>query len=121
MKRRKPLPKTFIATYAKVACSKLYDWKTPVTAADQLDDCVLLSYEEQAIPLSRVLTGRRRAHGQNPVEVSFEDDERPIGHRTMDKPRQGMSLVNAPHRSGRGRGALTCSRYRSGRRVVPFP
>jgi hypothetical protein len=29
---------TFIDTYAKVACAKLYDRKTPITAADLLND-----------------------------------------------------------------------------------
>src|SRR5580704_6511871 len=31
---------TFIDTYAKVACAKLYDRKTPITAADLLNDRV---------------------------------------------------------------------------------
>ncbi len=32
---------TFIDTYAKVACAKLYDRKTPTTAADLLNDRVI--------------------------------------------------------------------------------
>src|SRR5215471_6068911 len=32
---------TFIDTYAKVACAKLYDRKTPITAADLLNDRVV--------------------------------------------------------------------------------
>ena len=32
---------TFIDTYAKVACAKLYDRKTPITAADLLNDRVI--------------------------------------------------------------------------------
>src|ERR1700739_1276570 len=32
---------TFVDTYAKVACAKLYDRKTPITAADLLNDRVL--------------------------------------------------------------------------------
>ncbi len=35
--------KTFIDTYAKVACAKLYDCKTPITAADLLNDRVIPS------------------------------------------------------------------------------
>src|SRR5262245_6380929 len=50
---------TFIDTYAKVAFAKLYDRKTPLTAADLLNDRVLPFYEEQGIPLCRVLTDRR--------------------------------------------------------------
>jgi hypothetical protein len=34
---------TFIDTYAKVACAKLYDRKTPITAADLLNlDAILI-------------------------------------------------------------------------------
>jgi hypothetical protein len=32
---------TFIDTYAKVGCAKLYDRKTPITAADLLNDRVI--------------------------------------------------------------------------------
>lgn len=49
---------TFIDTYAKVAHAKLYDRKTPLTAADLLNDRVLPFYEQHGIPLSRVLTDR---------------------------------------------------------------
>lgn len=49
---------TFIDTYSKVAFAKLYDRKTPVTAADLLNDRVLPFFEEHEIALSRVLTDR---------------------------------------------------------------
>jgi len=49
---------TFIDTYAKVAFAKLYDRKTPLTAADLLNDRVLPFFEEHGIPLCRVLTDR---------------------------------------------------------------
>jgi transposase InsO family protein len=49
---------TFIDTYAKVAFTKLYDRKTPLTAADLLNDRVLPFYEEHGLPLCRVLTDR---------------------------------------------------------------
>ena len=49
---------TFIDTYSKVAFAKLYDRKTPVTAADLLNDRVLPFFEEQDLVLSRVLTDR---------------------------------------------------------------
>ncbi len=38
--------------------AKLYDRKTPLTAADVLNDRVLPFFEQQAIPLSRVLHDR---------------------------------------------------------------
>ena len=40
---------TFIDTYSKVAFAKLYDRKTPVTAADLLNDRVLPFFEEQEL------------------------------------------------------------------------
>ena len=49
---------TFIDTYSRVAHTKLYTEKTAITAADLLNDKVLPWYEEQAIPLLRILTDR---------------------------------------------------------------
>jgi hypothetical protein len=49
---------TCIDTYAKVASAKLYDRKTPTTAADLLNDRVVPFYDEHAVKLSRVLTDR---------------------------------------------------------------
>jgi transposase InsO family protein len=49
---------TFIDTYTKVGFAKLYTDKTPVTAADLLNDRVLPFFEQHAIPLTRVLTDR---------------------------------------------------------------
>jgi transposase InsO family protein len=49
---------TFIDTYSKVVFAKLYDRKTPVTAADLLNDRVLPFFEEHDVELSRVLTDR---------------------------------------------------------------
>ena len=42
---------TFIDTYSKVAFAKLYDRKTPITAADLLNDRVLPFFEEHEICL----------------------------------------------------------------------
>src|SRR5215471_3206383 len=49
---------TFLDTYAKVAFAKLYDRKTPITAAEILNDRVVPFYDEHGIRLSRVLTDR---------------------------------------------------------------
>ena len=49
---------TFIDTYSKVACAKLYTTKTPITAADLLNDRVLPLFEEHDVALLRVLTDR---------------------------------------------------------------
>jgi transposase len=49
---------TVIDTYAKVAFAKLYDRKTPITAAEILNDRVVPFYDEHGIRLSRMLTDR---------------------------------------------------------------
>ena len=49
---------TFIDTYSKVDFATLYDRKTPITAANLLNDRVVPFFDQHAIPLSRVLTGR---------------------------------------------------------------
>jgi transposase InsO family protein len=49
---------TFVDTYAKVAFAKLYTTKTPITAADVLNDRVLPFFEEHGVTLLRVLTDR---------------------------------------------------------------
>ncbi len=49
---------TVIDTYAKLAVAKLHDRKTPITAADLLNDRVLPLFEAHGIPLGRVLTDR---------------------------------------------------------------
>jgi len=41
-----------------VACAKLYKTKTPITAADLLNDQVLPMFIEQELPLLRILTDR---------------------------------------------------------------
>ena len=60
---------TYIDTYCKVAQAKLYTTKTPITAADLLNDKVLPFYEEHELPVLRILTdrgteycGRREKH-----------------------------------------------------------
>ena len=49
---------TFIDTYSKVAFAKLYDRKNALAAADMLNDKVMPFFEEQQIPLLRILTDR---------------------------------------------------------------
>lgn len=49
---------TFVDTYAKVAFAKLYTTKTPITAADLLNDKVLPFFIEHKLPLLRILTDR---------------------------------------------------------------
>jgi len=49
---------TFIDTYSKVVHCKLYTTKTPITAADILNDRVLPFYAHQGLPMLRILTDR---------------------------------------------------------------
>ena len=49
---------TYIDTYAKVAHCKLYTTKTPITAADLLNDRVLPFYVSEELPVLRILTDR---------------------------------------------------------------
>jgi transposase InsO family protein len=70
---------TCIATYSKVAFAKLYDRKTPITAADLLNDRVLPFFDEHGVKLSRVLTdrgteccGTSQAHGYE-LYLAVED------------------------------------------------
>jgi transposase InsO family protein len=63
---------TFIDTYAKVGFAKLYDRKTPLTAADLLNDRVLPFYAEHEIPLSRILTDRGTEYCGLPDRHEYE-------------------------------------------------
>ena len=49
---------TFVDTYSKVAFAKLYNMKTPLTAADILNDRVLPFFELRKVPMLRILTDR---------------------------------------------------------------
>ena len=49
---------TFVDTYSKIAFAKLYTTKTPITAADVLNDKVLSFFESHELPMLRILTDR---------------------------------------------------------------
>lgn len=63
---------TFIDTYSKVVHAKLYDTKTPITAADLLNDRVVPFFEEHGIALLRVLTDRGTEYCGNPEQHPYE-------------------------------------------------
>ena len=63
---------TFIDTYSKVAFAKLYDRKTPITAAEILNDRVLPFFEEHGIALTCVLTDRGTEYCGNPEHHEYE-------------------------------------------------
>jgi transposase InsO family protein len=63
---------TAIDTYAKVAFAKLYDRKTPLTAADLMNDRVVPFFEEHKIVVSRVLTDRGTEFCGKPERHEYE-------------------------------------------------
>src|SRR6201995_406483 len=92
---------TFIDTYAKVGFAKLYDRKTPITAADLLNDRVIPFYEDKGVPLQRVLTDRgtefcgTQSH-EYELHLAVED----IDHsRTKTKSPQTNGICERFHRT----------------------
>src|SRR5207237_5203180 len=92
---------TYIDTHAEVACAKLYDRKTPITAAEILNDRVVPFYDEHDIRLCRVLTDRgtefcgRESH-EYELYLAVED----IDHsRTMTKRPQTNGICERFHRT----------------------
>ena len=67
---------TFIDTYAKVAFAKLDDRlddrKTPITAADLVNDRVAPFYDAHEVELCRVLTDRGTEYCGNPEHHEYE-------------------------------------------------
>ena len=63
---------TFIDAYSKVTFAKLYDRKTPITAADLLNDRVVPFFDEKEVKLSRVLTDRGTEYCGNPEHHEYE-------------------------------------------------
>src|SRR2546421_2982010 len=63
---------TFIDTYSKVTFAKPYDRKTPITAADLLNDRVVPFFDEKEVKLSRVLTDRGTEYCGNPEHHEYE-------------------------------------------------
>ena len=63
---------TFVDTYSKVVCAKLYDRKTPITAADLLNDRVLPLFEQHEVKLLRMLTDRGSEFCGNPERHEYE-------------------------------------------------
>ena len=63
---------TFIDTYSKVTFAKLYDRKTPITAADLLNDRVVPFFDEHGVALQRVLTDRGTEYCGSPERHEYE-------------------------------------------------
>jgi transposase InsO family protein len=63
---------TFLDTYTKLAFAKLYDRKTPLVAADLLNDRVIPFFDEHEVPLMRVLTDRGTEYCGTPERHEYE-------------------------------------------------
>jgi transposase InsO family protein len=93
---------TFIDTYAKVAFAKLYDRKTPITAADLLNERVVPFYDAHEAKLCRVLTDRGTEYCGNPEHHEYEfylalED---VDHsRTKTKSPQTNGIVERFHKT----------------------
>lgn len=93
---------TFVDTYSKVAFAKLYDRKTPITAADLLNDRVIPFFDACDVKLLRVLTDRGTEYCGNPEHHQFElylavED---VDHsRTKTKSPQTNGIVERLHKT----------------------
>ncbi len=92
----------FSDTYAKVAFAKLYDRKTPITAAELVNDRVVPFYDEHEVKLQRVLTDRGTEYCGNPerheygLYLAVED----VDHsRTKTKSPQTNGICERFHRT----------------------
>lgn len=63
---------TYVDTYSKVAHAKLYTSKTPITAADLLNERVLPYYEEHELPVLRILTDRGTEYCGKPEHHDYQ-------------------------------------------------
>jgi transposase InsO family protein len=63
---------TFVDTYSKIAAAKLYSTKTPITAADLLNDKVLPLFEEYGMGLIRILTDRGTEYCGRPEAHDYQ-------------------------------------------------
>jgi transposase InsO family protein len=93
---------TFIDTYSKVALAKLYDRKTPLTAAELLNDRVVPFFDAHEVKLSRMLTDRGTEYCGNPerhedeLYLAVED----VDHsRTKTKSPQTNGIVERVHKT----------------------
>jgi transposase InsO family protein len=63
---------TFVDTYSRVAFAKLYTQKHAITAADMLNDRVVPFFDEQDVPLLRVLTDRGTEYCGNREQHAYQ-------------------------------------------------
>lgn len=93
---------TFIDASSKGAFAKLYERKTPITAADRLNDRVVPFFDAQEVKLCRALTDRGTAYCGNPerheyeLHLAVEDIDQ---SRTKTKSPQTNGIVERFHKT----------------------
>jgi hypothetical protein len=105
---------TFIDTYAKVAFAKLYDRKTPITAADLLNDRVVPFYEAQDIKLSRVLAAPSSAAARATNTNSISPSRTSTTAERKPRARRPTGSASA----STGRCSTSSTAWRSARRSI---
>ena len=98
----RPIPRRDVSAADRVGFAKLHDRKTPITAADLLNDRVLPFYDEQGVPLLRVLTDRGTeycgTHDRHEHELYLAVEN--IDHsRTKTKSPQTNGIVERLHKT----------------------
>jgi transposase InsO family protein len=93
---------TGMDTYSSVAFAKLYTAKAPVTAADLLNDRVLPFFEDQDVPVLRILTDRGTEYcglpERHPYEVFLQYHE--IEHtKTRARRPQSNGICESFHKT----------------------
>ena len=93
---------TFVDTYSEVAVAKLYTGKTPLTAADLLNDRVMPLFEAKGVLLQRILTDRGTEycgrHDEHPYQLYLAIND--IDHtRTKVKSPQTNGICERFHRT----------------------
>ena len=71
---------TFVDTYSKWAAAKLYTTKTPITAADLLNDKVLPFFAEQGMGMIRIMTDRGTEYCGKPESHDYEHTKTKVRH-----------------------------------------
>ena len=92
----------FIDTYSRVAFAKVYDRKTALTAADLLNDKVLPFFDQQELPVLRILTDRgteykgKREHHEYELYLDIEGIEH---SKTQVRHHQSNGICERLHRT----------------------
>lgn len=101
---------TFIDTYSRGGFAKLYNRKTPICAADLLNDRVVPFLDEYDTPLSRVPTDRGTEYCGNPERHEYELY---LAIEDIDHGMLGLQTEEALHQSRPARDQTLGKRARS--------